>query len=191
MIALVMAAGASRRFGDGDKRLAPLADGGTLLATTVESLQTGFSDVRIVLGTGDTAADLELPEAARIIRAPNAGTGMGSSIADAVHTLEGEKAAALAICLGDMPWIREGTLTSLVHQATESRIVRPTHQGRPGHPVFFGRAFWPELTQLTGDQGGRQVLRRHEACYHPVCVDDPGVLTDIDYPLASDRDISV
>lgn len=191
VIALVMAAGASRRFGDADKRLTPLRDGRPLLAATVECLQTAFSDVRVVVGTGDTAADLDLPEAVPVIRAANAGTGLGSSMADAVHTLEGEKAAALAICLGDMPWIQTDTLTSVVQQVTESRIVRPVHQGQPGHPVLFGHAFWPELAQLTGDLGGRQILRRHKACYHPVCVDDPGVLTDVDYPPASDRDISV
>lgn len=180
--ALVLAAGASRRFGAEDKRLARLPGGGPLLATTVDALLAGFSDVRVVIGTGDCPEALSLPGGIAVIRAPHAGLGMGSSIADAVRALEGEPMAAFAICLGDMPWVGADTLTRLTREATPTQILRPVHCGQPGHPVIFGQTYAPELAQLNGDQGGRLIIQRHQRYYQPVHVDDPGVLADLDHP---------
>lgn len=186
VIALVMAAGASRRFGPSDKRIAPLPDGRTLLAATVESLRLGFNDVRVVIGADDTPADLNLPDAVPIIRAPNASWGLGSSIADAVRALEGEQAEAIALCLGDMPWIRTDTLMQLSRAAAEDTIVRPVCQGQPGHPVLFGRAYWPDLERLEGYEGGREVIRRYQSRYRSIDVADQGIMTDLDHPTALD-----
>ena len=184
VIALVMAAGASRRFGDADKRVAALPDGRTLLAATVAGLCSGFSDVRVVIGNGDCPEALSLPTTAPVIRAPNAARGMGSSIADAVHTLQDEPLTAVAICLGDMPWIQAPTLTLLARKATPDRILRPVYQDQPGHPVLFGRAFLPALSGLSGDTGARPILRRHPDALQPLNVDDPSVLADMDYPIS-------
>ncbi|MGM0449637.1 MAG: nucleotidyltransferase family protein [Pseudomonadota bacterium] len=182
LITLVMAAGASRRFGDADKRIATLPDGRTLLAATVESLRLAFSDVRVVIGADDTLAALNLPSDTPLIRALHASDGMGSSIADAVRTLKGEQAQAVALCLGDMPWIRTDTLERLSRAAAENMIVRPVCQGLPGHPVLFGRAYWPDLERLEGDEGGREVIRRYPTRYRSIDVADQGVMTDLDHP---------
>ncbi|WP_077531090.1 nucleotidyltransferase family protein [Vreelandella utahensis] len=182
VIALVMAAGASRRFGDADKRVAALPDGRTLLAATVAGLYSGLSDVRVVIGKDDSPAALNLPGTVPVLRAPNAAHGMGSSIADAVNALEGERAAAVAICLGDMAWIKTTTLSGLARKATANGIVRPVHQGQPGHPVLFGHSFWPELARLSGDEGGRQIIQGHPSCCQLVSVDDPGTFADLDNP---------
>lgn len=56
--------------------------------------------------------------------------------------------------------------------------------GRQGHPVVFGRTFWPELMRLTGDEGARSVLRSHRDCCVLLEVDDAGVLRDVDTPDA-------
>ena len=184
VIALVMAAGASRRFGDADKRIAALPDGRTLLASTVAGLCAAFSDVRVVIGSDDSPTALNLSGIIPIIRAPNAARGMGSSIADAAQALEGERAAAVAICLGDMPWIQAPTLALLARQAAPDRILRPVYQGQPGHPVLFGRTFLPALAGLSGDTGARPVLQRYPDALHRVSVDDPNTLADVDCPMS-------
>ncbi len=184
VVALVMAAGASRRFGDADKRLAALPDGRTLLAATVESLQQGFRDVRVVLHASDDPERLGLPPDASVIRASHAADGLGSSIADAAQTLARDPAlsgvGAAAICLGDMPWIRPDTLLRLTAAASESRILRPTCNGTPGHPVIFGRALWDELMSLHGNTGARPLLTRYGEQRVPV--DDAGIHRDVDHP---------
>ncbi|MCY1558621.1 molybdenum cofactor cytidylyltransferase [compost metagenome] len=83
-----------------------------------------------------------------------------------------------------MPWIAESSLRALVAKASAGRIVFPVHHDERGHPVLFGRAFWPELQRLTGDEGARRVLRAHASAWVAVGVDDPGVLRDVDSPEA-------
>ncbi|WP_295720104.1 nucleotidyltransferase family protein [uncultured Halovibrio sp.] len=186
VVALVLAAGASRRFGDADKRVAALPDGRTLLAASLENLRMGFRDVRVVIGATDVPANLNLPPDVPTIRAPNAGDGMGSSIADAFRALSADPSlsgiGAAAICLGDMPWVQLETLNALCEQATEDGITRPIHQGQPGHPVIFGRAYWSQLCSLSGDQGARVLIQKYPAQCWFLTVEDAGVLTDFDYP---------
>ncbi|MEG0245615.1 MAG: NTP transferase domain-containing protein, partial [Pseudomonas sp.] len=65
-----------------------------------------------------------------------------------------------------------------------ARIVLPLYQGQRGHPVIFGRAFWPALVQLQGDQGGRQIIQDNPQACVTVAVDDAGVVLDVDVPQA-------
>ncbi|MCH4565333.1 nucleotidyltransferase family protein [Halomonas sp. EGI 63088] len=181
-----MAAGHSRRYGAADKRIARLPDGRRLLAATVTRAQEAFPLLRVVLREEDDPAALGLPRETPIIRAPRAERGLGASLADAIAAIAGDDALAdteaAAILLGDMPDIRLDTLQALQRLATRSGIVRPCHAGRPGHPVLFGRDFWPELAALDGDDGARDVIRRHRDGYREIAVEDPGVCRDIDVP---------
>ncbi|MFJ2980793.1 MULTISPECIES: NTP transferase domain-containing protein [unclassified Pseudomonas] len=181
VVALVLAAGRSVRFG-GDKRRATLADGRSLLAHSVERACSVFSDVRVVLREGERAEDLGLPAGCRIVASPDAASGMGHSLAAGAASLADSEAQAVAILLGDMPWIEPSTLRQLVAAATASTIVLPRQAGQQGHPVLFGRDFWPGLTQLTGDEGARSLVKAHRDCCVVLELDDTGVLLDVDTP---------
>jgi molybdenum cofactor cytidylyltransferase len=58
--------------------------------------------------------------------------------------------------------------------------VQPSYQGKRGHPVLFGRDFWPQLAALSGDAGARTVLQLNAEAVQIVELDDPGVLQDVD-----------
>lgn len=182
-IALILAAGVASRFGS-DKRRAELADGRTLLAASLEGARRVFDEVHLVLRPEDDPVALGLPEDCSIILCEDAGQGMGHSLAAGVRALSTGRADAIAVLLGDMPWIAESSLRALLARADAARIVFPVHQGERGHPVLFGRKFWAELQQLTGDEGARRVLRAHASAWVAVGVDDPGVLRDVDSPAA-------
>ncbi|AOE83479.1 nucleotidyltransferase family protein [Pseudomonas sp. TCU-HL1] len=187
--ALILAAGFGTRFGS-DKRRATLPDGHTLLAASLARAQVVFDEVHLVLRPEDDPAELGLPEGCNIILCKDAGQGMGHSLAAGARALAGGEGEAIAVLLGDMPWIAESTLCALVAKAASSRIVFPVHHDERGHPVLFGREFWPELQALTGDEGARRVLRAHAAAWVAVGVDDPGVLRDVDSPAALSPDPS-
>ena len=53
--------------------------------------------------------------------------------------------------------------------------------GIPGNPCMFHESLIPELLQLTGDQGGRKVLKQHTCRY--VEIEDEKELMDIDVPV--------
>jgi len=183
VVALVLAAGRSMRFG-GDKRRALLADGRSLLAHSVEQALAAFDEVRVVLRDGERAQDLGLPAGCRVVHSRDAALGMGHSLAAGIASLDDSRAQAAAIVLGDMPWIASATLRRLAQDASASSILLPLHDGRQGHPVVFGRAFWPELMCLTGDEGARSVVRAHRDSCLALEVDDAGVLRDVDTPQA-------
>lgn len=179
-IALVLAAGRSRRFGS-DKRIAMLPCGQTVLAATLARVLEVFDDVRVVLRPGDDPVALAIDARARIIWAEHADEGMGSSLAAGVCALEQSQAKAVAVLLGDMPWVQAQTLQQLKALSTAQQIVVPVYQGERGHPVLFGRHYWPALQCLQGDQGGRKIiLGAGDACVY-VPMGDAGVLRDVDW----------
>ncbi|SEG66999.1 nucleotidyltransferase family protein [Marinobacterium lutimaris] len=189
VLVLVMAAGFSRRFGITDKRTAILADGRSLLAATLSQLSspTGASyQLAVVIRPEDDVVALGIPEHLRVLRAPAAADGLGASIADAVRAVADDAAFAdvdsLAIMLGDMPAIHADTLTALIDAASRGQIVRPRYRDQPGHPVLFGRDFWGELGGLSGDEGGRTLLKANADCLLYIDLDDGGVVADIDTP---------
>ncbi|HIE0353030.1 TPA: nucleotidyltransferase family protein [Pseudomonas aeruginosa] len=183
VLCLVLAAGQGRRFGS-DKRLARLADGTTLLAASVARAREAFAEVRVVVRAGETPASLGLPAQQRLVHSLDASLGMGHSLAAGVAAARNSPARAIAVLLGDMPWIAADTLERLAAMATPEAIVFPLYDGQRGHPVLFGRAFWDALAQLDGDQGARRVLLAHRPAWREVPCDDPGVLRDVDTPAA-------
>ncbi|MGC4012474.1 MAG: nucleotidyltransferase family protein [Pseudomonas sp.] len=179
VVALVLAAGQGSRFGS-DKRRATLPDGRSLLAHSVERAQVVFDEVRVVLRDGERAEDFDLPVSCRVIHSPDAALGMGHSLAAGAASLIDSQAQAVAILLGDMPWIAPQTLRALTAAASPSAILFPLHDGQRGHPVLFGREFWPALTQLTGDEGARTVVQANRDRCITLEVADASVLRDVD-----------
>lgn len=182
IVALVLAAGQGRRFGT-DKRRAGL-EGSTLLARSVERALEAFGEVRVILRVGERAEDFGLPAGCRVIHSPDAALGMGHSLAAGAASLCDSDARAVAVLLGDMPWIAPSTLRQLADAASASTILFPLYDGQRGHPVLFGRDFWPRLADLRGDEGARAVVAAHRERCVSLQVDDAGVLRDVDTPEA-------
>lgn len=108
--------------------------------------------------------------------------GLAESLKSGIAALPAEAAAALVV-LGDMPLVTGRLLDRLIDafDADEGRaIVVPTHQGRAGNPVLWGRGFFPEILGLAGDTGARGLLARHAEQVAEVEVGDDAVLRDFD-----------
>lgn len=180
---MVLAAGRGRRFG-GDKRRACLSDGTPLLVATLALAQRHFASVAVVLRADDELLALQIPTGVQVIRCAEADLGMGHSLAAGVTALSAEPAAAIAVLLGDMPWLADSTLQRLLAAADSQRLVFPVHEGERGHPVLFGRRYWPALTGLSGDHGARAVLAAHADAWLAIAMDDLGVVRDVDTPQA-------
>lgn len=179
---LVLAAGFSRRFG-GDKRAARLSSGQTLLGASLALPCMQLDEVWVVLRAEDDSTALGVPAQVQVIHNDCAELGMGHSLASGVRAVSQlTKAHSLAIFLGDMPWISAASLSRLLALASSGHIVVPTFQGQPGHPVIFGRRFWPALQSLSGETGAKSVIQAHSQAVRRLQLNDPGILRDVDTP---------
>ena len=149
---LLLAAGASRRFGAEDKLLADYA-GRPLVAHAAEAMRMADLDDRVAVVTSDAvAAHLQ---GFRVIRIEQ---GQQSD------SLRAGLAAAgvpdrLLIALADMPRVTAAHLDAVMNHAGDDAIAA-SHDGvSPLPPACFPRAMLPALAALKGDQGAGRLLR--------------------------------
>ncbi len=181
IVGVLLAAGRGQRFGS-DKLMFALPDGTPMAVAAALSLRPACERVIAVLRPdhGALAAALAAVGCERLV-CPQAHLGMGHSLAAAVSATA--DAAGWIVALGDMPFIASRSHHAVaIGLQTGASLVATEYQGRRGHPVGFSSKWFPELSTLTGDQGGRVILatHRHELLCCPV--DDPGVILDIDFP---------
>lgn len=188
--AVLLAAGVSRRFGS-DKRLHTDTTGEPMLVSTARSYSAVFESLVIVLRAEDQCQDIAnllhrcLTTRPQLVFAEQATLGMGHSLAAAAPAMGGWQ--GVFVGLADMPFVDISTLRNLrdelanklVHGETQA-IVQPSYQGQPGHPVGFSATYIPQLQQLQGDTGAKQLLTQNTQHLVRVECTDEGVIRDID-----------
>lgn len=177
---VILAAGASQRFGASNKLFATLPNGRSVIEHCISIYLELFKVVYVVVRP-ENAHKLPNNDAVIVINNHQADNGMSSSITVAVEQTTTVK--GWLFCLADMPYVAEETVSSIMQNASESKIVMPMHKGRQGHPVMFGSAYKTVLMTLTGDNGARSVIKQAPQDKRVMLrVDDPGILWDIDTP---------
>lgn len=102
--------------------------------------------------------------------------GMGDSIAAAVRATAA--AEGWLILPADLPLVQPETLRRIAAAPADQAVVRPSYQGRAGHPVRFTRGCGSALMALSGEAGAASVVRAYGVT--ELAVDDAGCVTDID-----------
>ena len=179
--ALLLAAGAARRFGS-DKLTADLG-GETLVVRAARNLLAAGLPVLCVVreAAGPVAGLVRALPGAEVGHCPDAHLGMGLSLAWGVRATR--SADGWLVALGDMPAVTPATIRTLAQELDSgASIVAPEYRGRRGHPVGFARGWLSELLALTGDQGGRDLIAAHHDRLRLIATDDGGILLDVDEP---------
>lgn len=179
--ALLLAAGAGRRFGGG-KLLSPL-DGKPLALHALATLHSTIDQVLAVTRPGDDELLALLQQAgASVTVCPDADTGMGASLAWGARRAP---RGALVVALADMPRVSPHSLRRVMAALAGTHCIAvPRYRGAPGHPVAFADAVRPALVACAGDRGARHLIADAAWPVRWVEVDDPGVHLDIDTPQA-------
>jgi len=162
---IILAAGASKRMGR-PKMLLPYRSGTVLSSAVAPHLEAGAGSVIVVLGhrADEVRSAAKLPADPRLVTVVNLdwAEGMASSIRRGLK--ECGEASAVLLALGDQPGVDVGRVKAvLAAWAADVRLVVPVHGDRASHPVLFARSLFPELRDLRGDVGAREVVRRHWA----------------------------
>ena len=178
---VVLAAGASRRFGS-PKQLAR-HQGVTLLeGAAARAVALGAGPVTVVLGSGAQALTALLrhsPASVRINR--DWEEGMASALRLIAREVDG-RCDGLLVTLVDQPAVTVADLQRL-HQTWLTHpqsIVAAAYNATVGVPAIFPAACLGELRALRGETGARSVLQRHLGALHRVPM--PGAALDVDVP---------
>lgn len=183
-VILVLAAGASSRMGGVDKLLIE-AGGEPLLRRVVRrACDTGLSVVVAVAPGRPGRAETIRGLPATLVEVPRAGGGMAESLKAAAAAAP--ETAPVMIVLADMPDIETSDMLAL-KKAFEAeggdRLVQAaTSDGTPGQPVLFPARLRARLAALTGDRGGREILKDEDPLLVPLSGDRARI--DLDTPEA-------
>ena len=156
---MVLAAGASRRFGSPKQRV--------LLEPVLERVrQSSVPDAIVVLGAH------EVPSSAPTVRCPEWERGRGASLRCGLAALRPATAAAVVV-LGDGPSLSPAAIDRVVEVWRESgaEVVAATYAGNRGHPVLLTKAVWDRIP----DEGARSLPALLVPC------DDLGPPGDVDF----------
>jgi len=181
IVGLLLAAGASRRFG-ADKLAHRLPHGVAVAVQAARHLKSEIERVVAVVRPGAQGiAQALVAEGCEVVLCEDADAGMGASLACGVRAA-GE-AAGYLVALADMPFVRPSTIAAVRDAlAGGALFARPYFRTRVGHPVGIAGRFRGELESLTGDEGARELLDAHGAELVKLPVGDPGAIRDIDTP---------
>ena len=156
--AVVLAAGASTRFGSPKQRL--------LLPLVLERVRASrVADVLVVAGAH--AVDVD----ARVVRCPDWERGPGASLRCGLAALPPDTAGAIVV-LADGPELNPAAIDRLLARATQNEVLAASYGGERGHPVFLPRAAFGNVP----DAGLRAISARLVPC------DDLGAPGDVDIP---------
>lgn len=205
--AIILAAGSSTRIGSGRyKLLLPLHNRPVLAHVLDAVLESQARPVALILGhqaeqvRAHIASYASHPDLS-IIENPDYLQGMSTSMRLGIQTLQtgdyrkslnGEIDSALVL-LGDQPLITAQDIDTLIatYRTTGKRIIAPLYEGKRGNPILFDASLFPELLEVTGDEGGRSVLERHRDEIATVEMGNPLANIDVDTWEAYQRVVEV
>jgi len=182
--ALVLAAGQSTRMRGKNKLLFTMPGGKSMIAQTVDHALASTAHPVIVV-TGHQAQNIKAAltnKQVQFVHEADYAKGMSHSVRAGIRALTAEIDAVL-ICLGDMPLVEPAMLRhimSLYAPARGHEIIIPTFEGQRGNPVLWGKRFFFQLQNLSGDRGGGQIMHHYSDVLLECQVSTDGVRRDFD-----------
>ncbi len=183
---ILLAAGQSRRMRGADK-LIQAVDGIPLLRrSAMTALEVGPVIVALPPrphARYDALGGLDVQK----VPIADAAEGMNASLRGALAQVH-DPAPAVMVLLADLPELTANDLRAVknARAANPDNLIwrGATSAGKSGHPVIFDRQLFPELRQLTGDQGAQSVIRAHKDRAHLTRLPNDNALLDLDTPEA-------
>ena len=178
---VLLAAGASRRFGAADKLLA-LLHGQPLVTHAARALAAAKPDVLIAATRSEDVA--LLLDGFEIVHPPEDHPEHSDSLRRGIERAKASGADRAVVVLGDMPFVTPALITDVIAKTTAQTPGAATDGQRPMPPACFPAACFEDLMQQTGDRGAAQLLK--ELPPSALVQASNQTLRDIDTPAALD-----
>lgn len=181
---LLLAAGASRRM----KRSKPLLPwkNDTLINHQIKTLLATPYPLTVVLGAKAQDIIPEIKELkVTIVVNKDWKNGMGSSLAYGVQKIikTSPDVKGILIALVDQPLLTTAHYERILNAFTPDTkqiIVSTSNQGVTGPPVLFDAFYFNKLTQLTSDEGAKEITQKYKKCAVLISMDS--AIQDVDTP---------
>ncbi|MDX1452719.1 MAG: nucleotidyltransferase family protein [Oleiphilaceae bacterium] len=158
---VVLAAGASRRFG-GIKQLAEF-DGQPLLSRALRVAKSNCARPWLTLGAHADQIHAELAlSGVEVLLVDRWQEGMAASLRKAVATAQQNNCEGMIVLLADQPLITKSDVERLHALALENprvAVMSRYASGQLGVPAYLPARYFSQLSALAGDEGARKVLR--------------------------------
>lgn len=186
---ILLAAGNSRRFGS--NKLLYLVDGQPVFLRALQQLQgvckKNGEDLRYECELAVVTQYEEIVIKAKergVTALVNSRPDEGISLSIKIGLDNFRDADACLFSVADQPWMSGRTIEKLVNLFVETGkgIACVSENGEPGNPCIFSRRYFPELRKLSGDRGGKCILREHLKDTVFLEISDCRELQDLDYP---------
>lgn len=180
---VLLAAGPSARFGDKPPKQLFEIEGEPLVRRVARvALESNLIELVVVVGyrAREVQAALGLLPLRAVVN-PEFAAGQSTSVRKGLAEV-GPDATAAMFLPADQPFLTRRVIDGLIaaHEENGAPIVVPVFGERRGAPVLFDSSLFPELAQLTGDFGGRQLFPRHADKILEVQLSSAEPLLDID-----------
>lgn len=182
MTLILLAAGDSVRF-NGNKLLYEI-NGKPMyryIIEEIDQLPKGLFFRKLIVTQYDEILEWMKDSGYKIIVNRDSRLGISHSIHLALKELEYENTDFLfAVC--DQPYLKSSTIEALVNGFYESQkgLACLCFKGEPGNPAIFAGSYRRELMELTGDKGGKKIIRAHPSDVFLLEAESADELKDID-----------
>jgi len=178
---IILAAGEGKRMGK-VKLTLPLGDK-QLIEWVLQAVKLAPLDKYFLVVRPEDKEMIKIGESwgAEIVLNPEYRSGMSSSIRKALDQISSEVVEGIFILLGDQPLINPSIIYKMLKAFTPGKreIVVPFYKDKQGNPVLFDN-YWKEgLMKLSGDVGGRSLLKANPENIKRVKISDRAVIEDI------------
>jgi molybdenum cofactor cytidylyltransferase len=179
---IILAAGEGKRMGK-VKLTLPLGDK-QLIEWVLQAVKLAPLDKYFLVVRPEDKEMIKIGESwgAEIVLNPEYRSGMSSSIRKALDQISSEVVEGIFILLGDQPLINPSIIYKMLKAFTPGKreIVVPFYKDKPGNPVLFDNYWREELMKLSGDVGGRVLVKAHPERIKRVKIPDESIFIDID-----------
>ena len=182
---IILAAGMSIRFGS-LKQLATIGKG-TILSRVIEAAaKSNLDQIVLVLGhessriIKELGKDLNRPKVQVVIN-PAYREGMSGSLQRGLREIK-DAFPSVMIILGDHPFLKTDTINLILDRfwISDRDICVPAREGKRGLPVCISSKYYPDIFNITGDKGAREIIKDNPDGVLYLEIDDPGCFIDID-----------
>ena len=176
---ILLAAGSSSRLGS-PKQLLIWKNQYLINFVINEILRSKINDLVVVLGENGQKIKNVIKHKVKIIHNGNWIEGKSSSIKAGISLLNNETQGAMFFVV-DQPFININLINKLINEfnKTPDHIIVPCNKGRICNPVLFPKKCFSELVLLSGDEGGKQIIK-HTKHIKWNNFDDERLFLDID-----------